>query len=285
MSQTKSDEQARRRYWTSTFDEAWEFMNGLYRVPLEECGEEMVSLEASARDARLEVTFSTRPHAEGSGRKFFLRRGLIGRFLDVARAMNDRGWALHVEDAYRTTAMQRGLWLVPSTFQTVLKRVRWELGSSAPDEQLFFRRLASLVAACPRIGGHLAGAAIDVGVFRRASEKGPRGGKRGEELDRGGAYLDLSEITPMASPFLSPEARANRQAITEVFQRAGLAAYPYEFWHYSLGDVQEALIHRTGRPARYGPVNFDPASGKVTPVPDAEKPFVSMDEIRELITV
>jgi D-alanyl-D-alanine dipeptidase len=274
MATQRPDEAARRRYWTTTFDQAWEFVQGLYRTPLEECGEEVVSLRAAAADAGLEVTFAARPHSEGSPRMFFLRRGLIDGFLAVAREMNQRGLVLHVEDAYRTTAMQRGLWVLPSTFRTVLQRVRWERDGAAADEEILFRRLAALVADCPRVGGHLSGAAIDVGVFRRAG---------GEEIDRGATYLDLSEITPMASPFISGEARRNRDEITRAFAGAGMSAYPYEFWHYSRGDVQEALIHRTGKPARYGPVSFDPATGKVTPVPNAERPFFSREEIRRMI--
>ena len=47
--------------------------------------------------------------------------------------MNDRGWVLHVEDAFRTRAMQRGLWAQPHTFDVILDRVRWELGGRTPE--------------------------------------------------------------------------------------------------------------------------------------------------------
>ena len=122
------------------------------------------------------------------------------------------------------------------------------------------------------------------------AKTGPRGNHGapvttppGSELDRGGPYIELSEITPMDCPFVTPEQSASRRAITEVFDEFGFAAYPYEFWHYSRGDLQEAALHRTGQPARYGPVSFDPADGKVTPVPDALEPFVPLDEIRRKI--
>ena len=272
MTAKQGDEQARRQYWKESYDKAYEFMRELYRVPLEECGEEVVPLEAAAAEAGVEVTFSTRPHIGGGTRRFFLRRGLIEGFLGAARAMNGRGWVLHVEDAHRTPAMQGGAWRSPAVFRTILDRVRWELGGAAPPEDLLHRRLASLVAACPRIGGHLAGAALDVSVFRR-----------GAELARGGPYLEMSEKTPMDSPFVSARARRNRKAITEVFEAFGFAPYPYEFWHYSRGDVQEAVIRRSGRPARYGPVDFDPPSGKVTPVPNPTDPFMGLDEVRKMI--
>jgi D-alanyl-D-alanine dipeptidase len=295
MATKHSDEQARRAYWKESYDKAYAFMRELYRVPLEECGEEVVSLEAAAREAGVEVTFSARPHVGGGTRRFFLRRGLVEGFLGAARAMNERGWVLHVEDAHRTPAMQGGAWRNPAVFRTVLQRVRWELGGATPPEDLLHRRLGSLLAACPRIGGHLAGAALDVSVFRRGVARvrstcatpgdhtaANIAGDSSAELDRGGPYLEMSEKTPMDSPFVSTEARQNRKAITEVFEPFGFAPYPYEFWHYSRGDIQEAVLRRTGHPARYGPVDFDPADGKVRPVADADQPFVSMEEVREM---
>jgi zinc D-Ala-D-Ala dipeptidase len=270
METQRIDEAARRQYWTTTFDEAWEFVQGLYRTPLEECGEEMVSLEAASRDAKLEVTFATRPHSEGSPRVFYLRRGLIEGFLSVARTMNDRGLALHVEDAYRTTAMQRGLWVIPSTFRTVLQRVRWERDGAPADEEFLYRRLAALVADCPRVGGHTSGAAIDIGVFRRDDR---------QEIDRGATYLSLGEVTPMASPFISAEARRNRDEITRVFAGVGMSAYPYEFWHYSRGDAYEAMLAGGREPARYGAVDADLATGQVAAMADPGAPLNSPEEL------
>lgn len=272
MATDKTDQKA-RQYWSQQLDEAHALMQRLYSMPVEECGEEMVSLRQAAADAGVEVTFSDRPHAEGRPRLFYLRTGLIPRFLDVARAMDQRGWVLHVEDAYRTRSMQGGLWK-EATFASILEKVRWELGGAAPTEEFLFRRVAALLAPCPKAGGHLSGAAVDVSVFRRAD--------RGE-LDRDGPYLEISEKTPMASPFVSTEATKNRRAISEVFEKAGFAPYPYEFWHYNRGDVLEAAVRGQPGPARYGPVDFDPATGKVTPVPNATEPFLSLADIRRKI--
>ena len=80
--------------------------------------------EDAVREAGVEVAFSDLPHADGSPRLFWLRTSLMPRFLAVARAMNDRGWVLKVEDAYRTPAMQRALGTRPALFAAILEKVR-----------------------------------------------------------------------------------------------------------------------------------------------------------------
>ena len=104
----------------------------------------------------------------------------------------------------------------------------------------------------------------------------------GIELDRGAAYLEMSELTPMDSPFVSDGARQNRKQITEVLKEFGFVAYPYEFWHYSKGDVFDGYLRRTGKAARYGAIDFDPFSGRISPVEKPAKPLNSLDNIRQM---
>jgi hypothetical protein len=101
----------------------------------------------------------------------------------------------------------------------------------------------------------------------------------GAEIDRGGPYLELSERTPMGSPFVSASARRNRLAITAIFDECGFMEYPYEFWHYSSGDTYEESRRGAGRRARYGPVDYDPVSGQMTPIEDLKATLNSMEEI------
>jgi D-alanyl-D-alanine dipeptidase len=132
-----------------------------------------------------------------------------------------------------------------------------ECGGHKPPLDLLCRRLAALVANSPKVGTHLSGSAMDISVLRRDT---------GEELDRGGFYPEMSERTPMDSPFVSATARANRRATTDLMRRHGFVAYPWEFWHYNAGDAYAEVLNRTGKPARYGPVVADLAGGRVTPV-------------------
>ena len=240
------------------------------------------------REAGVEVAFSDLPHADGSPRLFWLRTSLMPRFLAVARAMNDRGWVLKVEDAYRTPAMQRALGTRPALFAAILEKVHlhlsplpsafsllhhifsllqvlWEYSGdrATPSREelasLLIARTGSLIAAAPKVGTHMSGSAIDISVLHRGSR---------EEVDRGAPYLELSELTPMASPFISAEAAANRREITALFAAQGFLDYPWEFWHYSAGDAYEGLLKETGKPGRYGAVELEVGSGAVAPMAD-----------------
>jgi len=234
----------------------------------------MASLVDAAADAGVEVAFSELPHVEGLPRLYFLRAGLIPQFVAAAREMNERGWVLLVEDAYRTARMQRGLGLREDIFAAVLRMVQWECGGEAPAVELLMRRSGALVANLPKVGTHMSGSAMDISVLSRDT---------GELVDRGGFYPEMSERTPMPSPFVSPEAQQNRQDITALMARHGFVAYPWEFWHYNDGDAYAALLNRTGQPARYGAVHVDLNTGEVAPIADPLAPLVTPEVVREMM--
>jgi D-alanyl-D-alanine dipeptidase len=271
---TRPDDGARRAYWTAQLDEADAFMRVIAAYPVVECGEPMVSLVEAARSSGIEVAFSERPHAQGLPRIYFMRAGLVRPLLAAAAEMNARRWVLKVEDGYRTVEMQRGLGRQEQVFSAILRRVLWECGGVKPSVELLARRAGALVANAPKLGTHMSGSAVDISVLRRDT---------GEEVDRGGPYLEMSERTPMASPFISQQAQENRREITALMRRHGFVAYPWEFWHYSAGDAYAEHLNRTGRPARYGPVHMNPADGSVTPVEDSMEPLNSLAMIRKML--
>jgi zinc D-Ala-D-Ala dipeptidase len=265
------DEAARRSYWTSQLDEAHAFMMKGLNGSVADCGERLVSLTDAAREAGVEVAFSERPHVRGLPRIFVLREGQIADFIAAARRMNRRGWMMRVEDAYRSRTMQKCLGREPFIFDAVLRKVVWELGGRTPDSAFLFKRLLSLAAQMPKTAPHMAGAALDISVLERAT---------GAEVDRGGPYAEMSERSPMESPFVSPQANRNRREITAMMRESAFVEYPYEFWHYGSGEVFEECVRHTGRPVRYGAVDFDIATGRVTPIEEPEKPLNSLEEIQ-----
>ena len=184
--------------------------------------------------------------------------------------MNSRGWILKVEDAYRSSAMQKALGQDPGVFEKILKKVIWELDGTVPSSQLMFQRLSVLVATRPKLGTHMSGSALDISVVARSN---------GNELDRGGPYLELSQLTPMSSPFVSEAACRNRAQITDIMLSSGFAAYPFEFWHYSQGDLFQAVLGTGNASARYGAIDFHPKSGGVVPIDD---PFASLHTLSEI---
>ena len=266
----RPDEQERRQYWTGQMDAAYRFMLAVQEHPVEECGEPAVFLPSAAASAGVTVLFSALPHARGLPRLYFLRRGLVEDFLAAAAEMNSRGWALRVEDAYRSREMQKHLALRPTVFSAVVGKVRWELDGAMPPVDLLRRRLAAMIAMNPRVGTHCGASAVDVSVVSLES---------GAEIDRGAPYLEISENTPMGSPFVSAQGQANRREITTLMARHGFRTYPYEFWHYNKGDAYDEHLSASGRPARYGPVDLDPRTGAVTAIADPACPLNSDEEI------
>ena len=269
----QSDEVARRAYWTQQLEAAYAFMfESILPYPVVECGEPFVSLREAAEQADVVVAFSSLKHVNDLDRLFYLREGQISNFLGAAKKMNELGWVLRVEDGYRTREIQKYLGLTPKVFDAVLQRVMWELGGKVPSPEFMFRRCSALVATVPKFATHMSGSAIDISVMSRNDPA--------LEVDRGGPYIELSELTPMNSPFVSAEGLKHRTKITALMRNHGFVEYPWEFWHYSSGDAYDQFLRKTGKPAIYGAVDWDPVTNVVSPMADATTPLNSEEEIR-----
>ncbi len=269
--QTHSDDAARRTFWTRRMDEAYAFMQAIIRHPVQECGEPLCPLRDAVTAAGLEVAFSDTPFGAGFSRQFYLRQGLIPAFLAAARDLNAHGLILKVEDAFRTRNMQKSLAVKPGLVGKLAARLAWECEGHRPDAAFTTRRLAALIAHCPKTGTHMSASAIDMSVLKRDD---------GTELDRGALYLELSELTPMDSPFISEACQGNRRTITTLMRKHGFMEYPFEFWHYCAGDAIAALVTGSGEPARYGPVDWDATAGRVTPI---DNPTAALNTDAELM--
>jgi D-alanyl-D-alanine dipeptidase len=266
-----TDEALRIGYWRSAMDQGRRFMDRLLEYPVQECGEPLVSLEEATRGSDVEMAFSATPIIDAIPRIYALRQGLVEPLLATAREMNRYGWILKIEDAFRTRELQRTVAHQPRIFDVILQRVTWEAGGAEPEVELALRRFSTLCANAPKVAGHMAGCAIDISVLDRGT---------GAEIDRGAPYLEMSELTPMMSPFTPPHALRNRALITAIMERHGFMAYPYEFWHYSMGDVFAEHLRCSGRPGRYAAVNRDPDTGAIEPVPDLMTALNAPEDIR-----
>jgi zinc D-Ala-D-Ala dipeptidase len=264
----------RRRSWIHDMSAAARFMAEAGARPVEECLEQTVSIAALADAAGVEIAWGERPHARGLPRLYHLRHSVATALVASAGELNEAGLVLRVEDALRTPEMQANLLCSEDVVDRIIAKVRWEVGHRDPSPQLVCARVAALVSATPLTSTHVSASAVDVSVLDRAT---------GEELDRGGPYLELSELTPMDSPFVSQEARRVRQTLTATLERHGFAAYPYEFWHYSAGDVFDRQVRGSAEPARYGPVVVDLASGQVTPYDHPGTPWGGDGALMEVV--
>ena len=254
-----SNETARRAYWTEQMEQGYAMVEKLIAFPVNECGERFASLPDAAASAGVEMRFSTSKIAGELERVYYMRESLTHDVVTIGREMNERGWVLQIEDCFRTLEMQRQLGRKPAVFDTILKKCIWELGGEIPTPELMFRRAIVLTANMPKIGAHMSGSAIDISVWNRDD---------GTEVWRGFPYLEMSECTPMRSPFIAPEHLENRLAITDIMEKHGFLHFPFEFWHYDKDDAAMHIVTGNPAPSRFGPVNWDPITNEVTPVAD-----------------
>ncbi len=215
-------------YWQSNMEDGYKFMMKILRYPVSENFEKLLHIPEFARKAGVKIVFSRKKRTRVSFPLFYLREGIMKRFLCAAEEMNKRGWVIRVEDAFRTRQMQNPLNRTRETFDAIMKIIMWETGGKIPDPEFVFRRLTVLIATIPKIATHMSGSAVDISVLSM---------KTGIEIDRGAGYLEMNEKTFMDSIFISQKARRNRQIITEIMKKYGFHAYPFEFWHYSSGDA------------------------------------------------
>jgi len=272
--ETRHDEDARREFWIFHMERSARLLRAMEDGPTQECGEGLGSIPDAAEEAGVEMWFSDSKIAGDLDRIFFIRRGLITDLMDIGRDMNERGWILKIEDGFRTQEMQTQLGRKPAVFDMIVRSCRWECGGQPPSLDLIRRRSTCLVANFPNHGTHTMAAAVDVSVFRRDD---------GCEVWRGMPYLEMSEYTPMDSPFVSTEEQANRADITAMMERHGFLHYPGEFWHYNKGDALYHLMTKSGQVSDYGPVHWDPSSGEVTPYDDVRFPLTPPETMANLL--
>jgi zinc D-Ala-D-Ala dipeptidase len=269
-----NDESARVAFWVEYMERSYALSEAVMRYPLEENSEPLAHIPAAMQAAQVEVIFSHTLLAGQFERLFYIRESLIPDLVAIARAMNARGWVLKIEDGYRTRAMQTALGRAPAIFDRIIQSCLRECHGQRPPVDLVFRRAMCLVANVPATGTHLAGAAVDISVLQRDA---------GVEVWRGKPYLEMSEYTPMDSPFVSAVERQNRVEITRLMEQHGFMHYPGEFWHYNQGDSLYQIETGTGHPGRYGPVHWDPDTNKVTPFEDRFALLTPYDVLEQMI--
>ncbi len=254
-----TDTEARRTYWAGQMQLGYDLVQKVLNFDVDESHEGFAPLCGAVEEAGIEMLFSDSKIAGELDRVFFMRESLVNAVIAVGREMNRRGWILKIEDGYRSLEMQGQLVLKPELFDAILKKCIWENGGRIPPVELVFRRATVLVANIPKLGTHMSGSAIDVSVFRRDD---------GSEVWRGNSYLEMSERTPMRSPFVEPDSLQNRLDITQLLETHGFVHFPFEFWHYNQGDAMGHILTGRPAPARFGPVHWDPQTNRVTAVDD-----------------
>ncbi len=247
MTGTISNETTRRAYWAEQMEAGYELVQQILPFEVEECGEGLADICKAAEAGGVEMLFSESKIVDELDRIFYIREGLVDDLIAVGRDMNERGWVLKIEDGFRTRDMQTRLGRKPEVFDVIVQKCEWEHGGTPPPE-LVFRRALVLVANIPKTGTHMSASAVDISVFNRDDRA---------EIWRGGPYIEMSEHTPMRSPFVSAEHLENRLTITVMMEARGFVHFPYEYWHFNKSDAMAHHLAGLPAPARYGPVDWD----------------------------
>lgn len=183
-------------------------------VPVHECGEALVTFE------------------EGEALAFgpplpfaWLREGALARLRQAAGlvAARNPAWRLQILYAYRSLAAQRE-GFAQSRARARAAHPDWT--DEALDEE------AHLFAACPDVAGHPTGGAVDVTIL-----------EHGVPLDMGTGYGDWA--SPLIFTFaegVDAAVMRRRMALREAMVAAGFAPFNGEWWHFSHGDREWALV-------------------------------------------
>ncbi|MDR1009354.1 MAG: hypothetical protein LBL52_03850 [Rickettsiales bacterium] len=160
----------------------------------------------------------------------FIVREVVYNMLVVAAANLPPGVRFKLGELYRPRAKQLAEWDAIYS-ENATRHPDW-------DGARLERETERFIANPHKAGsGHQTAAAVDLTLCR----------DDGAELDMGTAMNELSPLaeTFVASVELSAEARANRATLYNAMVGVGFVNYPFEWWHYSYGELEWA--HLSGR--------------------------------------
>ena len=220
------------------------FDKKLLKLPLKENREEFLSLTALSKKYKVKVIFTNKDDA-------FLRKTVAEAFVQAAKYFNNKGLVLKVESAYRSLNEQK---------KRFIDRYKAMKKSFPKKSKASLLKLANTyTAGIPILAAHTAGAAVDVTLLDA----------NGKLLDFGVAYPHGGIESTTNYPHLPKKVIANRKLLKEGMEKYGFINYPFEYWHYSNGDVAAAYL--TGQKyAKYGPINYNAEAGKIV-IPKLKK--------------
>lgn len=248
----------------------------LREIPIEECGDPMVSLHQTFNEHGVEAIFSNRPFHEacaswaGEQRVFFLRRDVALKITAAFRALNRVGCIPQIEDAWRHFLVQRGL--------LVRRMVAIARDYSDWDWKKVQIAAMSFTAPAPGLAGHQAGAAIDWQLCSATDR---------QLLDLGNAYPEGGAASSLDFPYVTQEQWTTRTLFRATMHMAGMKLLRTEDWHASHGDRgmgidgQLKMAH-----AHYGPItDFDRRTGEIVPYHNdmIEGHYLTNDQCAQLI--
>ena len=164
--------------------------------------------------------------------KHFVVRQKIYDMLRQAKSFVPKGIFFKVFELYRPMERQVFFWdRIISDFQK-----RYPYAATTEIEEK-----ANVFIANPykQGSGHQSGAAIDLTLCDA----------EGNELDMGTRYQEFNPMTETFpnSDILTTRQKENRLILFHAMEQAGFVNYFPEWWHYSYGEIEWAVITHTGK--------------------------------------
>ena len=170
-------------------------------IKVKECGEPLVDIKKLCPD----LVIARRIKKE---RRAFLRKTIV-RMVCQAKSHLPRGMTFVIESAWRSQYLQEKIFQAFAKSFTIKEAEKYV----AP----FKGKYAS---------GHMTGGAVDLRLW-----------KNGRKVPMKSSKLTYQENAKSFQPKLPLYIQKNRQIMFDALQKAGLANYPEEYWHWSYGDI------------------------------------------------
>lgn len=170
------------------------------------------------------VSLDKKKHLKNIRAEYFLARKIIVQKLDKAAQLLPQGYQFGILEAYRSQEKQIQWW------QNQLKETK----SKYPyfSQQQIEEEANNFIANPYKVGsGHQTGGAIDITLL-----------KNGKMVDMGTDYLSDSPLSRTDSIGLTAKQQKKRQFLKGILSSVGLVNYPLEWWHYSYGEQEWAVI-------------------------------------------
>lgn len=172
-----------------------------------------------------------------TGEVIYVRKTLAEKLAVVNKELSTSSLKLKVVYGYRHPEVQQRYF---EARQEILREANPDLNQEELD------RLTHNFVAVPSVGGHPAGAAVDVTLIDFD----------GNELDMGTAiadYTDPAKVITFAEG-LSESQRNNRKRLHDAMVQQSLAPFYGEWWHFSYGDREWAAFYH--QKALYDAIDF-----------------------------
>lgn len=222
---------------------AMQFDKTYFDVPVRENKELLVSVKSVISKNKLKVYFS-KDKTGDKNKIYVVRKGLIEPLLKVINKLNEKELTLRFEYAYRTLVGQKKMYM------EFVKRIQKEHPDLDREAQL---SIAGIYGAWNfATAAHVGGAAVDITLVDM----------NGKDIDMGVRYLENGPKTTTKSKQISKFAQKNRQLLCKTMEASGFANYPFEYWHFSMGDKVAAKIQGK-KFAIYGPVEYKPRNRSI----------------------